>query len=81
MCAKSIQSCPTLHNPTDCSLPGSSVHGILSVSDPNNRSKSLNFKLAVRSMIFSAIFLTSLVAFLGFLEEVFHISPGYPFKT
>ena len=23
------QSCPTLRNPTDCSPPGSSVHGIL----------------------------------------------------
>ena len=23
------QSCPTLHNPMDCSSPGSSVHGIL----------------------------------------------------
>ena len=23
-----VQSCPTLSNPTDCSLPGSSVHGI-----------------------------------------------------
>ena len=23
------QSCPTLCNPVDCSLPGSSVHGIL----------------------------------------------------
>ena len=22
------QSCPTLHNPMDCSPPGSSVHGI-----------------------------------------------------
>ena len=28
MCAKLLQSCPTLCNPTDCSLPGSSVHGI-----------------------------------------------------
>ena len=27
--AKSLQSCPTLRNPTDCSPPGSSVHGIL----------------------------------------------------
>ena len=27
--AKSLQSCPTLSNPVDCSLPGSSVHGIL----------------------------------------------------
>ena len=27
--AKSLQSCLTLWNPIDCSLPGSSVHGIL----------------------------------------------------
>ena len=26
--AKSAQSCPTLSDPMDCSLPGSSVHGI-----------------------------------------------------
>ena len=26
--AKSLQSCPTLSNPMDCSLPGSSVLGI-----------------------------------------------------
>ena len=26
--AKSLQSCPTLCNPTDCSHPGSSIHGI-----------------------------------------------------
>ena len=25
---KSLQSCPTLCDPMDCSLPGSSVHGI-----------------------------------------------------
>ena len=29
MCAKSLQSCPTLCDPMDCSPPGSSVHGIL----------------------------------------------------
>ena len=29
MHAKSLQSCPTLCNPMYCSLPGSSVHGIL----------------------------------------------------
>ena len=29
LCVKSLQSCPTLWNPTDCILPGSSVHGIL----------------------------------------------------
>ena len=27
--AKSLQSCPTLCDPMDCSLPGSRVHGIL----------------------------------------------------
>ena len=27
--AKLLQSCPTLWDPTDCSLPGFSVHGIL----------------------------------------------------
>ena len=26
--AKSHQSCPTLSDPMDCSLPGSTVHGI-----------------------------------------------------
>ena len=26
--AESLQSCPTLCNPMDCSLPGSSAHGI-----------------------------------------------------
>ena len=29
MGAKSLQSCPTPRDPMDCSLPGSSVHGIL----------------------------------------------------
>ena len=29
VCAKLLQSCPTLCDPMDCSLPGSSVHGIL----------------------------------------------------
>ena len=28
VCAKSLQLCPILCNPMDCSLPGSSVHGI-----------------------------------------------------
>ena len=28
-CAKSLQSCPTLCNPVNCSPPGSSVYGIL----------------------------------------------------
>ena len=32
MCAKSLQLCLTLCDPMDCSLPGSSVHGILQAS-------------------------------------------------
>ena len=31
MWAKSLQSCPTFCDPMDCSLPGSSIHGILQV--------------------------------------------------
>ena len=29
MCVKSLQLCPNLCDPVDCSPPGSSVHGIL----------------------------------------------------
>ena len=29
--AKSLQLCPTLSDPMDCSLPGSSVHGVFQV--------------------------------------------------
>ena len=43
---KSLQSCPTLCNPMDCSPPGSSVHGILQarilewVAMPSSRDSS-----------------------------------------
>ena len=46
MHAKLIQSCPTLCDPRDCSLPGSSVHGILQerimewVAMPSSRGSS-----------------------------------------
>ena len=29
VCAKSLQFCPTLLNPMDCRLPGSSIHGTI----------------------------------------------------
>ena len=44
--AKLLQLCPTLHNPMDCSLLGSSVHGILQarilgwVAVPSSRESS-----------------------------------------
>ena len=31
LCARLLQLCPTLRDPTECSLPGSSVHGILQI--------------------------------------------------
>ena len=34
MCAKSLQSCPTLCDPMDCSPPGSLVHRILQARKP-----------------------------------------------
>ena len=46
VCAKSQQLCPTLYDPTDCSPPGFSVHGILQarilewVSMPSSRGSS-----------------------------------------
>ena len=47
VCAKSLQSCPTLCNPMGWSPPGSSVHGILQarilgwVAKPSSRGSSL----------------------------------------
>ena len=47
--AKSLQSCPTLCNPVDCNLPGSSVHEIFQarilewVAMPSSRKISLCF--------------------------------------
>ena len=38
--AKSLQSCPTLLNPVDCSPPGFSVHGILHVPMPSSKGSS-----------------------------------------
>ena len=44
---KLLQSCPTMCNPMDCSLPGSSIHGILQarilkwVAMPSSRGSSL----------------------------------------
>ena len=46
VCAKLLQSCPTLCDPMDCSPPGSSVHGILQarilerVAMPSSRGSS-----------------------------------------
>ena len=52
VCAKSLQSCPTLWDVIDCSLPGSSVHRILQarivewVAMPASRGSFPGIKLA-----------------------------------
>ena len=43
MCAKSLQSCPTLCNPRECSPSGSSVHGILQTRIIHAGSKYIGF--------------------------------------
>ena len=40
------QLCPTLHNPTDCSLPGSSVHGIFQARVLEWGAIAFSFKMA-----------------------------------
>ena len=67
VCVKLLQSCPTLCNPMECSLPGSSFHGILqaqywsglpcsppgSLPDPETESLSL-MSLALAGGFFTA---------------------------
>ena len=52
--AKSIQSCPTLCDPMDCSLPGFSVHGILQARTPEwvaiSFSNASKWKVKVKSL-------------------------------
>ena len=57
--AKSLQSCPTLCHPLDCSPPGSSVHGILqarilelvAISFPRGSSQPRSSALQVDSLL------------------------------
>ena len=52
--AKSLQSCPTLCNPMDCSPPGFSVHGILQARTLEwaaiSFSNALKWKVKVKSL-------------------------------
>ena len=45
------QSCPTLHNPMDCSLPGSSIHGIFQARVLEWRAITFSVKKAERRRI------------------------------
>ena len=60
--AKSLQSCPTLCNPMDCSLPGYSVHGILQARtlewDAISFSNAWKWKVKVKSLSRVRLFAT-----------------------
>ena len=78
----SIQSCPTLCDPTDCSLPGSSVHGIFLGKNmgvgyplcrsPVNISRHLFFPVGTEPQVivfrFSHLSFCSLTYFLSCLQ-------------
>ena len=66
LCAKLLQSCPTLYHPMDCSPPGSSVRGILQaripewVVVPSSRGSSQQgFNPCLTSPAFSGGFFTT----------------------
>ena len=67
LCAQSPQTCPALCDPVDCSLPGSSVHGILQirilewVAMPSSRGSSqpgewtcISYIFCIRGRFFTA---------------------------
>ena len=56
------QSCPTLSNPMDCSLPGSSVHGIF-------QARVLEWSTIAFSVNFVRIVLIILTAEVGFPNQ------------
>ena len=51
-----VQSCPTLRDPMDCSLPGSSVHGILQARVLGWGAIAFSVKYSNDSVFFSSSF-------------------------
>ena len=45
------QSCPTLHDPMDCSLPGSSIHGIFQARVPEWVVRTLHLSVSSSSSL------------------------------
>ena len=75
--SKAAQSCPTLHDPMDCSLPGSSIHGIFQARilewvaiafytglRCNNKKKNTNFSCVKSLMLGDSLLLQSLLLIL-----------------
>ena len=52
------QSCPTLSDPMDCSLPGSSVHGIFQARVLEWVVIAFSVQMAPKSVILKSVFTT-----------------------
>ena len=72
------QSCPTLNDPTDCSLPGSSVHGIFQarVLEWGAIAFSYPFPPAIINFFSKSVSLCFVSSFVSFLFR-FHISVSH----
>ena len=84
------QSCPTLSNPTDCSLPGSSIHGIFQarvlewvpLPSPNLDDYITIFALVDRSSYsFPCILFSTFISLLLFLAFFFECPSFLSFKS
>ena len=54
-CCSVAQSCPTLRDPMDCSLPGSSIHGIFQARVLDSVLKSRDITLPTKAQIVKAM--------------------------
>ena len=79
--AKSLQSCPTLCNPMRCSLPGSSIHGILqarilewvAISSSKGSSRPRNRPVSLMSPVLAGGFFTTSANYIFNFISIFYI--------
>ena len=71
--AKSLQSCPTLSDPMDCSLPGPSVHGIF-------QARVLEWG-AIAFSVLSDLPASNLLALASVFSRVSRVVIGYNFSV
>ena len=76
--SKVAQSCPTLRDPMDCSLPGSSVHGIpqAKLLEWGATAFSTNYRVNVKYESISAMFLTSVSYLVCKFSSVAQLCPS-----
>ena len=82
LCVLAAQSCPTVWDPMDCSLPGSSVHGILQarilewVAVSFSRAPSQPRDQTQISCIACGFFTVKEVSFLEVTQLLFYLNPS-----